>query len=133
MAGYTKRSLVDKLGLKEGHRAAILGAPHGYPATLGDLRVKMRTDLRGESDFIQFFGKTRVELDRKFPALKACLVHNGMLWISWPKGSSGVATDLTEKVVREVGLRNGLVDVKVCAVDEIWSGLKFVYRLKDRK
>jgi hypothetical protein len=69
---------------------------------------------------------------KRVPALRSCLAQSGMLWISWPKGSSGVATDLNENVVREIGLGNGLVDVKVCAVDETWSGLKFVYRVKDR-
>lgn len=134
MAGYSKRSLVDKLGIKPGHRVVILGAPPDYATTLGELppQVKPGKVLRGEMDFLHFFGKSRRELEQRFPALKSCLAPNGMLWISWPKGSSGVATDLNDGVVREIGLRNGLVDVKVCAVDETWSGLKFVYRVKDR-
>lgn len=135
MAGYSKRSLVDKLGLKEGQRVAVLGAPADYARTLGSLppQVKLGGDLRGEKDFIHYFAKSRRELGDKFPALKSCVAQNGMLWISWPKGSSGVVTDLNESIVREIGLSNGLVDVKVCAVDETWSGLKFVYRVKDRK
>lgn len=134
MAGYSKRSLVDKLGIKEGLRVAILGAPGDFPETLGELplQVKLGATLRSEKDFVQFFTKSRLELEQKFPALKSCLAQNGMLWISWPKGSSGVATDLNENVVRKIGLTNGLVDVKVFAVDELWSALKFVYRVKDR-
>ena len=135
MAGYSKRSLVDKLGIKHGYQVAFLGAPANYAITLGSLPPDVKTSkaLEGEEDFIQFFTKSRHELEQKFPALKSSLAQNGMLWISWPKGSSGVATDLNEGVVREIGTAHGLVDVKVCAVDEIWSGLKFVYRLKDRK
>ncbi len=83
-------------------------------------------------DFIQFFCREKQALQRRFTALKSAVAPDGMLWISWPKGSSGVATDLTENVVREIGLAHGLVDVKVCAVDEVWSGLKFVIPLKDR-
>jgi len=135
MAGYSKRSLVDKLGIKQGYRVAFLGAPANYAATLGSMPPDVKTSkvLRGETDFVHFFTKSRNELKQKFPVLKSSLAQKGMLWISWPKGSSGVATDLNEDVVREIGLAHGLVDVKVCAVDEIWSGLKFVYRLKDRK
>jgi len=134
MAGYSKRSLVDKLGIKDGHRVAILGAPPHYATTLGTLppHVKPGNKIQGEKDFLHFFTVSRRELEQRFPALKSCLAQSGMLWISWPKGPSGVATDLNENVVREIGLRNGLVDVKVCAVDETWSGLKFVHRVKDR-
>jgi hypothetical protein len=134
MAGCSKRSLVDKLGIKEGHRVAILGAPAGYAKILRELplRVKPAKELHGEKDFVHFFTNSRPELERKFPALKSTLAQTGMLWISWPKGSSGVTTDLNENLVREIGLSNGLVDVKVCAIDETWSGLKFVYRVKDR-
>jgi len=134
MAGYSKRFLVDKLGIKEGYRVAIVGAPPHYATTLGTLPpgVKPGRRIHREKDFFHFFTVSRRELEQTFPALKSCLAQSGMLWISWPKGSSGVATDLNENVVREIGLRNGLVDVKVCAVDETWSGLKFVYRVKDR-
>jgi len=86
----------------------------------------------GSTDFIHFFATRRRQLEQKFAALKKALAKDGMLWISWPKGSSGVATDLNENVVREIGLARGLVDVKVCAIDSVWSGLKFVYRLRDR-
>jgi len=133
-AGYSKKSLVDKLGIKPGYAISIIGAPKNYAATLGKLPagVEHANALAGPLDFIQFFCSRRAQLEHDFPDLKAALAPSGMLWVSWPKGSSGVPTDLTENVVRGIGLRNGLVDVKVCAVDEIWSGLKFVYRLKDR-
>lgn len=89
--------------------------------------------LKCPLDFIHFLSKKREELETRFPSLKKALSQGGMLWISWPKVSSKVETDLKEDVVREIGLNNQLVDVKICARDETWSGLKFVYRLKDRK
>ncbi len=133
-AGYSKRSLVEKLGIKDGFAISIIGAPKDYAVTLGKLPsvVKQSKKLKGPLDFLQFFCSKRSRLEANFPSLKAALSPSGMLWVSWPKVSSAVPTDLTENVVREIGLRNGLVDVKVCAVDEIWSGLKFVFRLKDR-
>lgn len=133
-AGYSKKSLVEKLGIKDGYVIAIVGAPGDYAATLGKLPagVKQSNKLKGPLDFIQFFASKRAHLEERFPKLQTALSPSGMLWVSWPKGSSGVPTDLTENVVREIGLANGLVDVKVCAVDEVWSGLKFVFRLKDR-
>lgn len=134
MAGYSKRSLVDKLGIKPGYRIYIGNAPAGYDKTLGELPAKAAAakSLKGPCDFIQFFTTEKSVLDTTFPKLKKNLDLAGTLWISWPKGASKVKTDLNENVVREIGLRNGLVDVKVCAVDEVWSGLKFMYRLKDR-
>jgi len=134
-AGYSKKSLVEKLGIKDGFAISIIEAPKDYAATLGKLPsgVKQSENLKGPLDFLQFFCSKRSRLEDNFPALKEALSPSGMLWVSWPKASSGVPTDLTENVVREIGLRNGLVDVKVCAVDEIWSGLKFVYRTKDRR
>ena len=133
-AGYSKKSLVEKLGIKEGFAIAIIGAPKNYAATLGTLPagIKQTKQPKGPLDFIQFFCSKRSALEDNFPALKEALSPSAMLWVSWPKGSSGVSTDLSENVVREIGLRNGLVDVKVCAVDEIWSGLKFVFRIRDR-
>ncbi|MEW5957369.1 MAG: DUF3052 domain-containing protein [Chloroflexota bacterium] len=135
MAGYSKRSLAQKLGLKAGHKTIILNPPADYDRTLGELppQVTVVDTLNGPFDFIQFFTKERGELEKHFPQLRAALAPDGMLWISWPKRSSKVETDLTEAVVREIGLDNGLVDVKVAAIDQIWSGLRFVYRLKDRK
>jgi len=133
-AGYSGKSLVDKLGIKPGMRLAIVGAPAGYRATLGALPpgVSVLAAPRSTLPFIQFFTTKRSLLERRFPALKRVLAQDGALWVSWPKKSSGVATDLTEDVVRAVALAGGLVDVKVCAVDEVWSGLKLVRRLKDR-
>jgi hypothetical protein len=134
VAGYSKRSLVDKLGIKPGAAIAILNPPRGYERTLGKLprQVIRETSATGPLDFIQIFTKEKRELERKFAALARALAPAGMLWISWPKQASGVPTDLTEDVIRAVGLGHGLVDVKVAAVDEVWSGLKFVRRLEDR-
>jgi hypothetical protein len=132
-AGYSKRTLVEKLGIKDGATIAILNAPRGYARTLGRLPpVQRRERASGPLDFLQFFTSEQRELERRFPALERALAPAGMLWISWPKRSSGVATDLSEDVIRAIGLSHGLVDVKVAAVDDVWSGLKFVRRLKDR-
>jgi len=132
---YSKKSLVEKLGIQEGFRILILNQPENFSETFGALPkgVVMTETLQGQLDLIHFFTKNRYELTRKFPILKQKISPKGVLWISWPKESSNVETDLDENVVREIGLKNGLVDVKVISVDEIWSGLKFVYRLKDRK
>jgi hypothetical protein len=136
MAGYSGTPLPTKLGIKANHRIAVLKAPDEFDATLGVLpeNVLAQKDLKrsGPLDVILFFVDSRAELTKKFPVLAARLTPAGGLWISWPKRASGVATDLTEDVVRNVGLDAGLVDIKVCAVDETWSGLRFVIRLKDR-
>ena len=134
MAGYSRRSLVEKLGIKPGANILILNAPEDYNRSLGELPtgVFVASSLGSTLDFIQFFAKDREALEQNFPALKQALTPNGQLWISWPKKSAKIPTDLDENVVREIGLQNGLVDVKVIAVDEVWSGLKFVYRIKDR-
>ena len=118
-----------------GMRIAILGAPRGYRSTLGALPdgVAVTASTRSALPLIHFFTKQRSLLERRFSALKRALAQDGALWVSWPKKSSGVATDLTEDVVRAVALAGGLVDVKVCAVDEIWSGLKLVRRVRDRR
>jgi hypothetical protein len=134
-ANRIEKSLAEKLGIREGSRIIILNPPNRYYETLGKLpkRVSLARTFKGPLDFIHFFTKERVELERMFPILKRELSESGMLWISWPKGSSKTATDLNEAVVREIGLKYRLVDVKVIAVDEIWSGLKFVYRTEDRE
>jgi len=133
-AGYSGTPLVKKLGIKPGFRTAILNPPDNYPKTLGELpaKVLLLDPPQPPLDFIQFFTKERATLKAQFPHLKSLLAKTGMLWISWPKKSSKIPSDLDENIIRETGLQNGLVDVKVCAVDENWSGLKFVYRLKDR-
>ena len=132
--GYSKRTLVDKLGIKPHTRIALVSAPRGYRTALGRLptHVTVTTNAQGTPAWIQFFTRRRAELERKFPALARALAPDGALWISWPKKASGVATDLTEDAVRAVALAHGLVDVKVCAVDDVWSGLKLVRRVKDR-
>ena len=135
MAGYSGKPLVQKLGIKPEMRIAIVNAPRGYGRVLGKLpsRVTRKASAVGPLDFVQFFTTERRELERRFAALARALAPAGMLWISWPKKSSGVTTDLTEDVIRAIGLAHGLVDVKVAAVDEVWSGLKFVRRAKDRQ
>jgi len=133
VAGYSGKPLVAKLGIKPGSTIAILGAPRGYDRLLGRLpEVRRRTPATGRLDFVQFFTTEKHELERRFATLARSLTPAGMLWISWPKKASGVTTDLTEDVIRAVGLAHGLVDVKVAAVDDVWSGLKFVRRLEDR-
>jgi len=133
MAGYSGTPLVKKIGIKENFNAAILNAPPGLVKTL-DLPEGVRVNSRSQQalDLVWLFVKTRRELETKFLVCAAKLAPAGIFWISWPKKASGVATDLNENVVREIGLARGMVDVKVCAVDEVWSGLKFVFRLQDR-
>lgn len=133
-AGYSGTPLAAKLGLKPGMRVAILNPPQDYDSALGPLPdgVKRLKGLGKQMDFVHFFGKSSGELARRFPRLKNALAFDGMLWISWPKKASKVATDLDENAIRALGLDAGLVDVKVAAVDEVWSGLKLVYRVKDR-
>jgi len=134
MSGYSKTPLVQKLGIKPGFHLAILNAPAGYERVLVDLPagITQSAELGHGLDFVQFFCRERAQLEQRFPELKAALKPAGMLWISWPKGTSKVPTNLNENIIREIGLENGLVDVKVAAVDDDWSGLKFIYRLKDR-
>ena len=134
-AGYSSRTLPAKLGIKPNTRIALLEAPRGYGAVLRPLQpgVQVTASIRGTLPFIQLFTTSRRDLERRFPALVRALAQDGSLWISWPKRASGVATDLTENVIRAVALAGGLVDVKVCAVDDVWSGLKLVRRLKDRR
>jgi len=134
MAGYSGTPLAKKLGIKEGSRIALVNAPKDFESELGELPANVEFIKRPEKslDIILFFVLTERALLRDFAKLAARLSPNGMLWIAWPKKSSGVATDLSEQRVQRIGLDAGLVDVKVCAIDETWSGLKFVYRLKDR-
>jgi hypothetical protein len=135
MAGYSGTPLVKKLGIKPGHRLLLLHAPEGFESTLGDLPadVELYTELAaGPFDVILFFVPNRAPLAKHFRGLARRLAPAGGLWVAWPKRTSGVATDLTEDVVRLVGLDAGLVDNKVCAVDDTWSGLRFVIRLQDR-
>jgi hypothetical protein len=133
-AGYSGTPLVRKLGIKPGARLALISAPDGFDGTLGELPVgvAVRRAARGPLDVIVAFFIDRSRLERRLTALRTALEPAGGLWIAWPKRASGVATDLTEDVVRELGLAAGLVDNKVCAIDALWSGLRLVYRLADR-
>src|ERR1044072_1100812 len=134
MAGYSGTPLAKKIGIKEGSRIALVNAPEDFLSELGELPDNVQF-IKGPAkalDIILLFVLTERALARDFAKHAARLTANGMLWIGWPKKSSGVATDLSEQRVRVIGLDAGLVDVKVCAINEIWSGLKFVYRLKDR-
>ena len=134
MAGYSGTPLPKKLGIKEGSRIALVNAPKDFESELDELpdNVQFIKGAAKSLDIILFFVLTERALARDFAKQATRLTANGMLWIAWPKKSSGVATDLSEQRVRQIGLDAGLVDVKVCAIDETWSGLKFVYRLKDR-
>jgi alkylation response protein AidB-like acyl-CoA dehydrogenase len=134
VAGYSQRSLAEKLGIKSGTRVIALGAPAEYSRLLGEVApgVTLQTRLPTAAGFVHRFVRRRQELAKDFPRLVRALEDAGALWVSWPKKASGVETDLTEDVVRELGLQHGLVDVKVCAVDEVWSALKFVRRLENR-
>jgi len=135
MAGYSGTPLAKKLGIKDGSTIAVLDAP---PTLDGELNldlldgVVVRPLLKGPLDVVVVFVKDLAELRRRFPKAKKALHEKGGLWVAWPKRTSGVATDLTENVVRDLGLSEGLVDTKVCAIDDTWSGLRFVYRLRDR-
>jgi hypothetical protein len=133
-AGYSKRSLQAKLGIKADFRMMIINPPGNYAEILGPLpeSVSLEDRLEGLFDFIHFFTTESSTLAQTFPTLRDALVPNGMLWISWPKKAAKVTTDLSEDVIRALGLENGLVDVKVAAVNQVWSALKFVYRLRDR-
>jgi hypothetical protein len=130
--GYSGTPLVEKLGIKPGARLQFVSEPEELAALLGGLPDGSRVAPRGVLDFAMLFVKSQSDLRKRFGRLRDRLESNGMLWVAWPKKTSGVETDLTEGIVREFGLESGLVDVKVCAVDDTWSGLKFVRRLKDR-
>ncbi len=136
LAGYSGTPLPQKLGIKAGSRVAFLNEPADFRRALGELPadVNIVAQLGGGRafDLIVLFAISRAALEKGFRAAARRLEPAGSLWASWPKKSSGVATDLSENVVREVGLAAGLVDVKVCAVDQTWSGLKFMIRVKDR-
>ncbi len=134
MSGYSGTPLPKKLGIKEGHRVVLVAAPDHVEELLGDLPpgVTLLRQARAPYDVVLLFVTERRILARKLPELAAKMDRAGGLWVCWPKRASGVATDVTEDTVRDVALPLGLVDNKVCAVDETWSGLRIVYRLKDR-
>jgi hypothetical protein len=134
MAGYSGTPLPQKLGIKPQFKVAFYQLP-------GDVKTALKKDLvdcrlakdgQDQLDFAMIFIKSQVEMQRQFPGFARRLAPAGILWVSWPKKISGIATDLNENDVRRIGLTAGLVDVKVCAVNDVWSGLKFVIRVKDR-
>ena len=129
MAGYSGTPLERKLAIKEGHRVALLHAPPGFSLDLPD-GARLTDDAT--ADVVVAFFTEREALESALPSLRARMEPAAGLWIAWPKRSSGVPTDLTEDVVRELALANVLVDNKVCAIDETWSGLRLVIRLRDR-
>jgi hypothetical protein len=134
MAGYSDTPLPKKLGVKEGLCVAFHELPPDVKSELKHALKTCQVESDGQKtlDFAMVFVKTQAELKKHFAKYAKQLAPASMLWVSWPKEASGVATDLTEDEVRRIGLAAGLVDVKVCAVSEVWSGLKFVFRLKDR-
>ena len=133
-AGYSNTTLVKKLGIKPGFKIRFVDPPQHYFDLLEELPrdVEVLEEPAPETDFIHYFTKQSAELENALPALKAQIVSNGMIWVSWHKKASKVPTDVTEDVIRDLALATGLVDVKVCAVDAVWSGLKLVIRVKDR-
>ena len=134
MAGYSGTPLPKKLCIREGARVALVNGPEGFESVLGELPAGAGVvpPSRKGLDVVLLFARSRDELVRHFQTYAGRIKPDGSLWVAWPKKASKVETDLAEGYVRQHGLDVGLVDVKVCAVDETWSGLRFVYRLKDR-
>ncbi len=134
MAGYSGKALVQKIGLKPGHKMALAGEPDGFIKELAPLpdNVTVVTNGSARLDCVILFADEARTLESRITRWGARLTPAGMLWVAWPKKASKVVTDVTESLVRDTGLGSGLVDVKICAVNDIWSGLKFVRRLKDR-
>jgi hypothetical protein len=134
-AGYSGTPLPQKLGIRNGARVCFVDAPADFADTLGALPDEVHISASGTPrslDLVLWFTRSAEALERGFDAYAALLVPAGMLWIAWPKKASKVPTDLTEDVIRGIALAHGMVDVKVCAIDAVWSGLKLVYRLRDR-
>jgi hypothetical protein len=128
MAGYSGKPLTQKLGIKPGFCIFVSGAPKTYDALVGGLPdgAKIIARLKAPLDVVHLFATKAAGLANKLSGCRDAIAPDGMIWVSWPKKSSGVATDLSDVAVRDIALRLGLVDVKVCAIDETWSGLKFV-------
>jgi len=135
MAGYSGTPLFKKLGIKPGAELALLGAPKGFDELLDPMPegVRLSRRLHPGLDVVVIFTTRQAPLVARFPQAAKALQAAGGLWVAWPKRTSGVSTDLTENVVRDIGLAAGLVDTKVCAIDDVWSGLRFVWRLSDRE
>lgn len=132
MAGYSTTPLEKKLGIKEGFQIDVIGAPPYYSELFESFPAVAEADAGAPKDFIHLFTKSEKELAELMPALRAQLKPAGMLWVSWPKKASKVPTDITEDTIRKHAFQYGMVDIKVCAVDQTWSGLKLVIRLKKR-
>ena len=135
MAGYSGTPLLKKFGIKPGHVVLVLNEPAGYWKWLSPLpEVTVKEKLgAGIHDFIHLFVKEKKIYEKEVLRCRKSLKQDGMIWVSWPKKSSGVVTDMNEDVIRDFALKNSLVDIKVCAVDDVWSGLKLVIPVKDRK
>ena len=135
MAGYSGTPLPKKLGIKPGLMVVTINAPANYRRLLGQLpdHVNFSNRVTANSMFVHLFTSKRNELQRRLSILRNKLSDNGAVWVSWPKKSSGISTDVTEDVIREIALPLGFVDIKVCAVDETWSGLKLMIRRENRK
>ncbi len=136
MAGYSSTPLIKKLGIKAGFSLIVINEPPSYWTGISPLPEGVSTKSKPGAqslDFIHLFVSERKTFEKEVLRLKKALKQNGMIWISWPRKSSGMASDMDENVIRNFALKNGLVDIKVCAVDEVWSGLKLVIPVKDRK
>lgn len=130
-SGYSGTPLAKKLGIKSGFNIKLVDQPEHYFDLFSDMPADI-TNIKDKFNFIHYFTKEAKPLEKTLIALKKELVADGMIWVSWPKKASKVPTDVTEDVIRTIALKNGLVDIKVCAVDEVWSGLKLVIPVKDR-
>jgi len=132
-AGYSGTPLAKKLGIKEGCKIALFSQPEYYFNLFTDFPKDVAIINKGKADIIHYFVTEEEQLTKDIRKLKDRIEQNGMIWISWPKKTSKLKTDITEDIIRSIALKNGLVDIKVCAVDEIWSALKLVIPVKDRK
>ncbi len=130
MAGYSQTPLIKKLGIKKGYTLYVKNSPVAYESLLGKMpeQTVFKPGLSGGLDFIHYFTKSRIDLEEFLQKARSALNPGGMIWVSWPKKSSKVKTDITEDVIRQICLPMDLVDVKVCAIDDVWSGLKLMRR-----
>jgi len=133
-AGYSGTPLAKKLGIKEGCRLGVMNQPENYFDLFTEIpRIELIKDKRQKKDLLHYFTTSAAELKSDIAFLRESIAQDGAIWISWPKKASNMKTDLNEDLIRKMALENGLVDIKVCAVDEVWSGLKLVIPVKDRK
>ena len=134
-SGYSGTPLARKLGIKQGFKICILNSPDYYYSLFDELPDELQEieDREVKKDFIHYFASSVAQLEEDLPNLRQEIEENGMIWVSWPKKTSKIESDLNENIIREMALAIGLVDVKVCAVDEVWSGLKLVIRIENRK